>query len=295
MYNEFGCYEDNVKDGVSMCKHSGLNELSLDSLGWFSLQLYIYIIVYNSYIIYIVYLEMPNGCVPGCHFSQPLRVFSHHPLEGAGHLTIPFQQRWVEEKAVECAKPCGRRQELLKLLESNKESIKDQSIKSTNRPTHVVLKPPRVFSVYLFFSWLLYIYIYIYICWRRGILFEFLTSPCASHTTHTALDERFRKPKVFCGSCMSAWKVRQLEAILKRFETIMTGPTNKIKLHQKGKTSAKRHHNDVVNVKQVLPKWEKNKPYSKHQYDMTCWHLRHRNLSTQGWGVLRPKFVLGHA
>jgi len=53
---------------------------------------------------------------------------------------------------------------------------------------------------------------------------------------------------------MSAWKVRQLEAILKRFETIMTGPTNKIKLHQKGKTSAKRHHNDVVNVKQVLPK-----------------------------------------
>ena len=39
---------------------------------------------------------------------------------------------------------------------------------------------------------------------------------------------------------------------------------------------------------------EKNtKPYSKHPYDMKCWHLRHRNLSTQGWGVLRPKICVG--
>ena len=33
MYNELGCHEDNVKDGASMCKHSGWNELSSDSLG----------------------------------------------------------------------------------------------------------------------------------------------------------------------------------------------------------------------------------------------------------------------
>ena len=33
MYSELGYPEDNVKDGASMCKHSGLNELSSDSLG----------------------------------------------------------------------------------------------------------------------------------------------------------------------------------------------------------------------------------------------------------------------
>ena len=102
MYNELGCHEDNVKDGVSMCKHSGLNELSLDSLGWFSLQFYIYIYSHipapskgcqmvpkgcqftipwgligtplkvQVVILYTLYTwtlqGMPNGWVPGCHF-----------------------------------------------------------------------------------------------------------------------------------------------------------------------------------------------------------------------------------
>ena len=112
-----------------------------------------------SYLLYTLYTwtlqGVPNGWVPGCHFSQALRVFSHQPFSTALSRRKGSGVRETLRKKARIAEATGI-----------KQGINPISINQTDQSTHTCrFKTPRVLSVYLF---LLMIAIYIYIFVGNG-------------------------------------------------------------------------------------------------------------------------------